>query len=247
MAYGGYVFSFLLIILSKRAFASLGIVLWCLCGLSDAESAPSTVHVEVQHVPSLRLKVTLQSTVDKTVEILRHRLPWGTRHSMVIVAVPANGRCLRKVTPVENAFPLDDIMNRLTLTAKTDRKGQTINYVYDALNRMTQKNYPDSTSVEYVYDLVGKVMQVNDPTGTYGFAYDNMGRLIGTTTEYSFLTGHTFTNSYAYDAASNRTGFTAPDGSTNTYSYDTLNRLNNLTNSLTGSFGFSYDQLSRRT
>lgn len=50
-----------------------------------------------------------------------------------------------------------------------------------------------------------------------------------------------------YDAASNRTGFTAPDGSTNTYTYDTLNRLNGLTNSLTGQFGFSYDALSRRT
>jgi YD repeat-containing protein len=42
--------------------------------------------------------------------------------------------------------------------------------------------------VDYVYDLVGKIQQVNDPTGTYAFAYDNMGRLIGTTTSYSFLT-----------------------------------------------------------
>jgi len=81
---------------------------------------------------------------------------------------------------------------------------------------------------------------VSDPTGTYGFAYDNMGRLIGTTTEYSFLTGHTFTNSYTYDAASNRTGLTAPDGSTNAYSYDALNRLSGLSNSLTGAFGFTY-------
>jgi len=70
-------------------------------------------------------------------------------------------------------------------------------------------------------------LQVNDPTGTYGFSYDNMGRLTGTSTQYSFLTG-ALTNSYSYDAASNRTGFTAPDGSTNTYSYDTLNRLNTL-------------------
>ena len=133
------------------------------------------------------------------------------------------------------------------LTLKTDRKGQTITYVYDALNRLTQKNYPDSTNVEYIYDLVGKVTQVNDPTGTYGFAYDNMGRLIGTTTEYSFVTGHTFSNSYTYDAASNRLGFTAPDGSTNTYSYDSLNRLGNLTNSMTGTFGLSYDPVSRIT
>jgi RHS repeat-associated protein len=136
------------------------------------------------------------------------------------------------------------------LTSKTDRKGQQIQYVYDALNRLTHKGYPDATGVDYVYDLVGKIKQVTDPTGTYGFAYDNMGRLIGTTTQYSFLTGTpapTFSNSYAYDAASNRTSFTAPDGSTNTYAYDTLNRLSTLTNSLTGIFGFSYDALSRRT
>lgn len=94
---------------------------------------------------------------------------------------------------------------------------------------------------------MGKILQVNDPTGTYAFAYDNMGRLIGTTTTYSFLPGTQFTNSYTYDADSNRTGYTAPDGSTNTYSYDTLNRLTTLANSWAGSFGLSYDSLSRRT
>jgi RHS repeat-associated protein len=133
------------------------------------------------------------------------------------------------------------------LLSKTDRKGQTIQYVYDALYRMTQKSYPDSTAVEYVYDLVGKIQQGSDPTGVYGFAYDNMGRLIGTTTQDAFLPGQTYTNAYTYDAASNRTGLTAPDGSTNTYSYDTLNRLNGLANSWAGTFGFGYDALSRRT
>jgi RHS repeat-associated protein len=133
------------------------------------------------------------------------------------------------------------------LTSKTDRNGNTIQYVYDALNRLNQKNYPDSTSAEYTYDLIGKILQVSDPTGTYAFAYDNMGRLIGTTTTYSFLPNTPFTNSYTYDADSNRVGYTAPDGSTNAYSYDTLNRLTTLANSWAGSFGFSYDSLSRRT
>jgi RHS repeat-associated protein len=133
------------------------------------------------------------------------------------------------------------------LANKTDRKNQSILYVYDALNRLTHKGYPDSTGVDYVYDLAGKIKQVTDPTGTYGFAYDNMGRLIGTTTQYTFLPGTTFTNSYAYDANSNRISFTAPDGSTNTYQYDTLNRLSTLTSSLTGQFTFGYDALSRRT
>jgi RHS repeat-associated protein len=134
------------------------------------------------------------------------------------------------------------------LTNKTDRNSHSILYVYDALNRLTHKGYPDSTGVDYVYDLAGKIKQVTDPTGTYAMAYDNMGRLIGTTTQYSFLPGApTFSNSYAYDAASNRTSLTLPDGSSDGYQYDTLNRLKSLTDSLTGQFNFSYDTLSRRT
>jgi RHS repeat-associated protein len=136
------------------------------------------------------------------------------------------------------------------LTSKTDRKNQTINYVYDALDRLTTKTYPDSSQVEYVYDLVGKIQSVNDPTGTYAFAYDNMGRLVGTTTSYSFLTSRNFTVSYAYDKNSNRTGMTDPEGGSTTYAYDTLNRLSTLTPPsafTTGSFGFTYDALSRRT
>ncbi len=133
------------------------------------------------------------------------------------------------------------------LLSKTDRKGNTIQYVYDALYRLTQKTYPDETAVEYAYDLAGKVLQVSDPTGSYGFAYDNMGRLIGTSTQYGWLPALNFQNAYTYDAASNRTSLTAPDSSVTTYGYDTLNRLNGLANSWAGSFGFGYDALSRRT
>ncbi len=83
------------------------------------------------------------------------------------------------------------------------------------------------------------------------FAYDNRGRLIGTTTSYSFLPGRSFTTSYTYDKASNRTGFTDPEGGATAYAYDTLNRLATLTPpaafTATGNFGFTYDVLSRRT
>jgi RHS repeat-associated protein len=133
------------------------------------------------------------------------------------------------------------------LTSKTDRKNQTIQYVYDSLYRQSTKTYPDQSDATYIYDLVGKIKQVTDPTGVYGFAYDNMGRLIGTTTQYTFLPGHNFQNGYTYDGASNRKSLIAPDGSTNTYNYDTLNRLATLTNSMTGQFGFGYYALSRRT
>ncbi len=125
------------------------------------------------------------------------------------------------------------------LTSKTDRKNQTITYTYDQLNRLTQKLYPDATAVNYTYDNDSRMTQVTDPTGTYQFTFDNMGRLTNTTT------------SYAYDAASNRTGFTDPESGATSYVYDTLNRLQTLTPpaafSATGNFGFSYDALSRRT
>ena len=98
-------------------------------------------------------------------------------------------------------------------------------------------------------DLTGKVLQVSDPTGTYSFTYDNMGRLTGTTTTYSFLSSRNFTTSYSYDTASNLTGFTDPEGGTTGYTYNTLNQLTTLAPPAafgSGSFGFSYDALGRR-
>jgi len=91
---------------------------------------------------------------------------------------------------------------------------------------------------------------VNDSTGTYAFANDNMGHLIGTTASYSLLTSRNFTNAYTFDAVSNRTGFTDPEGGSTAYTYDTLNRLTSLAPPSAfgrGPFGFTYDALSRRT
>jgi YD repeat-containing protein len=42
------------------------------------------------------------------------------------------------------------------------------------------------------------------------------------------VTGPAFANTYTYDAASNRTGMTDPQGAPTTYGYDNLNRLNSL-------------------
>ncbi len=136
------------------------------------------------------------------------------------------------------------------LRTKTDRKNQTITYTYDQLNRLTQKTYPDNSTVIYTYDNASRLTQVADPTGTYQFTFDNMGRLMGTTTAYAFLAGRNFTTGYEYDAASNRTSFTDPESGVTAYGYDTLNRLQTLTAPPaygTGSFGFGYDALSRRT
>jgi YD repeat-containing protein len=107
------------------------------------------------------------------------------------------------------------------LTSKTDRRGQYIAYTYDQLNRLTLKTYPDNSTVNYTYDNDSRLTQVTDPTGAYSFTFDNMGRLTNTSTQYAFLTGRSFTTSYGYDAASNRTGFTDPENGSTSYLYDT--------------------------
>lgn len=133
------------------------------------------------------------------------------------------------------------------LTSKTDRKLQTISYTYDELNRLTHKSYPDSTTISYTYDSASRLVQVQDPSGTYAFAYDNMDRLTQASTVYSVLPAKTFSVSYAYDAGSNRTGLTDPNGGSIAYSYDALNRLTTLKDFNRNSFTFGYDALSRKT
>jgi YD repeat-containing protein len=134
------------------------------------------------------------------------------------------------------------------LKTKQDRKNQTITYNYDNLDRLTSKVYPDTTSVSYTYDNDSRLTQAVDPTGTYAFSYDNLGRLTGTTTNYSFLASRTLTVNYTYDAGSNRLTMSGPEtGPATSYVYDTLNRLTSLTDFNNVQFGFSYDALGRRT
>jgi RHS repeat-associated protein len=160
-------------------------------------------------------------------------------------AYDALGRVTQVTFPstLRERYTYDAVNN---LLSKTDRKNQTIQYGYDALYRLTSKNYPDQTAVNYTYDPLSRLTQVTDPTGTYSFTYDNLGRLMGTGTQYSFLT-EALTNSYTYDAASNRTSFTSSESGMTNYSYDSLNRLTSLTDPNTGQFGFGYDALGRRT
>ena len=180
---------------------------------------------------------------------------YDTENNMVNITDAANHEAgfaydaLGRVTQVTFPSTLSesysyDAMNNLL--SKTDRKGQTINYGYDALYRLTSKTYPDQTAVNYTYDPVSRLTQVTDPTGTYSFTYDNLGRLVSTGTQYSFLSS-ALNNSYSYDAASNRTSLTDAAGYTSSYSYDSLNRLTGVTNTDSGSFGFGYDALGRRT
>ena len=143
----------------------------------------------------------------------------------------------------------DTLGNRTSLRK---RDGVTLSYAYDGMNRLTQKTVPASATgaagytVSYGYDVRGLQTYAVFASGQgITSAYDGFGRLTSTTTT---MGGASRTLSYQYDAASNRTRLTHPDGTFFTYEYDaaaapTAVRENGGT--LLASFG--YDSAGRRS
>ena len=141
------------------------------------------------------------------------------------------------------------------LLHKTDARGLTVNYAYDALNRLTQKSYSDgvSSTILYGYDVaslhftglqgftaalantVGRpayasVTGTINPSGAslYAFSYDAMGRLTNqwvSTPSHAAGISPVFASSARYDLAGNMTDLTYPDLRTATQSFDSAGRL----------------------
>jgi RHS repeat-associated protein len=181
-----------------------------------------------------------------------------------------------------NSFAYDGAGDMLTLTdgkSQTtswlyDRYGNVTNkldanntnlfvYQYDADNRLTSRWTPAKGTTAYRYDALGNLTNVDYSSGTVTMpsvylAYDMLNRMT------NMVTVGTFTNSYAYDSASqplsedgpwagdtvsytytNRLRMSlnlqAPSGSawSQSYSYDTTRRLTNVI-SLAGAFGYQY-------
>jgi YD repeat-containing protein len=113
--------------------------------------------------------------------------------------------------------------NRLSLRK---RDGKTIYYIYDALNQVTKKNWPNTTAkdVYYEYDLRGLELHArygSDAGLGVTRVFDGFGRL---SRESNNSSGINFNINHKYDANSNRTEITHPDGKTFQYAYDGLDR-----------------------
>ena len=61
---------------------------------------------------------------------------------------------------------------------RTTPNGNTIEYEYDSLNRLTRKIYPDSSEVTYVYDANGNRIEMTDSHGTTYNGYDRFNPTI---------------------------------------------------------------------
>ncbi len=115
------------------------------------------------------------------------------------------------------------------LTWRQDNRGIQTSYIYDALNRITQKTYSDYTpQALYSYDAgnvaysKGRLTQVNNQWVIENYtAYDALGRVVGSNEQ---TWGQTYPFSYSYNLAGSVTGETYPSGRIVNTNYDNANR-----------------------
>jgi len=147
-------------------------------------------------------------------------------------------------------------------TSLTKRDGSVINYTYDALNRLTKKDLPNTRpelhsthrrDVYYAYDLRGLQTHARFNSHTGGgiaYTYDGFGRL---TAETQNSDGNLRTIASAYDAHGNRTSMTYADNGKINYTYDKLDRftgaswVNPLNGANVGFAGTTYDARGQLT
>jgi len=138
------------------------------------------------------------------------------------------------------------------VTAFTNRANQTIGFTYDALNRLTAKDLPDSGTFIfdeiYSYDNLGRMKTAGGtPTSpTIAFTWDALGRL--TKDDHVAFGAKTFD----YDLAGRRTRMTWRDGFYVDYDYFVTGetayiRENGATSGVGVLATFGYDDLGRRT
>jgi YD repeat-containing protein len=131
------------------------------------------------------------------------------------------GRVHQEVSPDTGTatYQYDPEGNRIS---KTDARGITVLYSYDALNRLTVVDFPNDTDITYMYDNPcpngkGRLCQVVDQSGTTTYAYSVKGELLQ---EDKLILGVNYTTGYQYDDNGNLEVLTYPSGRTVRYVYD---------------------------
>ncbi len=91
-------------------------------------------------------------------------------------------------------------------TAVTDNLGQTMNFTFDALNRITERKSAAGNRTQFFYDdtnfanSIGKLTKVVDPARTIEFSYNQRGRKTNEAVRFKDLPA-IFTRNWVYDQA----------------------------------------------
>ena len=131
------------------------------------------------------------------------------------------------------------------VTSRRLRDATSINYGYDALNRLKTKDLPGSElDLSYGYDLLSRPVSAATTVQTLAFGYDALGRNVTQTSPLGTVTS-------AFDIAGRRTRLTWPDAFYVTYDYLVTGETSAIReNGATSGVGvlamFGYDNLGRR-
>ena len=137
-------------------------------------------------------------------------------------------------------YTYDNLGQILTHTnANNVSQGNQVTYIYDALSRIIEVNYPHSiNNVFYSYygpnegNNTGKLKRIEDGTGIREYAYGNMGEIeLDTRTIMApDMKTRTFRTRFKYDSWNRLKEITYPDDETVVYGYDYGGNLYNINN-----------------
>ncbi len=144
------------------------------------------------------------------------------------------------------SYAYDKNSNLTDLTKPSTAPAVTINYAYDALNRLTGKLYPahPSLNATYAYDLSSRLVDANVTGASNHFTYDPLNRLQSNTQTIASLI---YNLGYEYDKAGNRTKVTYPSGKNIVYKYDVNDNMDLVNAGFLPIVDYTYDTLDRRT
>ncbi len=172
-------------------------------------------------------------------------------------------------TGAVTATTYDEINRPVTVT---DPLGNTTTTTYSPTGQVLTVTDPTSAKTTYTYDALGRPTTVTNPLGKItSYGYDTGSNRtsattsLGNKTTWSFDTDErltnvvdprgnvsgatpaTYTTTFGYDAAGNRTTVKDPLGNTTTTAYDALNRPTSVTDPLGRKTSTGYDAAGRVT
>jgi RHS repeat-associated protein len=196
-----------------------------------------------------------EASISFTYNILGQRATMDDASGTTVYTYDARNRLSSKQTPFGTLNYTYNEGGNLLTTRSSNANGVSVDYSYDALNRLAtvednQLAALNGGVTSYGYDTVGNLQSYSHPNGvTSSYTYNSLNRLAAmvVTTATSSLAGY----SYTLGPAGNRTAVTELSGRTENYTYDALYRLTgesiaNDPQGINGSVTYGYDAVGNR-